>query len=950
MKNRIVYGLKSGVTPAALAVAMLSSPCFAQATPSGAAANAGTLEIVVTGTRIARPDLKSISAVSVVSVDDLKLANSATAESYLTQNPQFVAGLTSATNNGSAGAATVDLRGLGDQRTLVLIDGRRMVPFSIGGAVDINAIPSVLIKRVEVLTGGASAVYGADAIAGVVNFVLDDKMVGIKADASVQLTERGDGKQQEFALAAGFKLGDRGHFVIAGEYTSRDGVYQSARDYSAKSDSPSSNTTPTAIDLAAGRFQLNDGSQPGATGAFVPFYKKYNFNPANYFTVPLKRYNVTAIASYELSPAAELYARGSYTRADVTATLAPTATAGFNFIISPTNPFLTPANQALIFGDPDNLNPDGTANVGIRRRIIETGGRIEKFHNDVYYGIGGIKGSLGGFQYDVFAQYGVTKSTENLLNDLDYNKISQAVNAVAGPGGTAVCANPAGGCVPINLFTLNPITPAALAFVSANGFQSNKYTQFVTGGSLAGDLGFLKSPFADKPAAIAVGAEYRSETGNQLVDANYGSGNLIYYGQGTAVPNASFNVKEVFGEVKVPVVSDKPFFRELSFEAGIRYSAYTNNTTTGTNSNNQVTYKVGSEWAPVTGLRFRAMFNRAIRDPNLKELNSPVTQNGTDVLAFDPCALNGPKLNPSIIPICIAQGAPAAKVNSFSILDVISNQTNINGGGNTLLKPEKASTLTLGVVINPPQLRNFNLTIDYYNVKISDYITTDSAQDVSDQCFKYNQSAYCSLIVRNNITGQLTGSANANGAFPGIGEVYFNLASLKTQGIDIAADYKFNFANDTSLKLAFAGSYVGQWLFSPGGTATNFSCAGKFGNICSLNTGNPIPRWKHTVAIAYTGHDWSVSTRWRMIGAVSEDIGTAIAKSHIPAYNYFDTTFTVDIAKKFTLRMGVQNMLDTDPPVVGGSAGSAGTNSGNTFPQVYDPLGRTYFAGVSAKF
>lgn len=951
--------LKGTAAPFVLALATVAAPAYAQAAPPADNAPPEEQTIVVTGSRIARPDLQSASPVAVVSAENLKIANAVTAESLLTQNPQFVAGLTGATNNGSGGVATVDLRGLGDQRTLVLINGKRMVPADILSAVDINAIPTVLIKHIDVLTGGASAVYGADAIAGVVNFVLDDKLTGFKVDASHQITGRGDAFQQDYSAAAGTALGNFGHFVIAGQYSKRAGVYQGARAYSAQNldsgtlkPSGSSNATPTVIDIKSGRYQLNNGSQPGATGDFVAGnYLPYNFNPANYFLVPMERYNVTAMASFDLSPTTQLYLQGSYTRSKVTATLAPTATAGFNFKISPNNPYLNADNFALIFGDPTNLNPDGTANVGIRRRVTETGGRIEKFRSDVYYGVGGIKGELGSsLHYDVFAQYGVSKRHEDLLNDLDYNKLSQAINAVPGAGGTVVCADPSGGCAPINLFTLNPVSPAALNFVLANGAQDNRYTQFVTGASLAGDLGFLKSPWSDKPAAFAFGVEYRSETGSQIVDANYGSGNLIYYGQGTSVPHASFNVKEVYGELKLPLAEGRPLLESLSLEAGARYSAYTNHTVDGTNKNNQFTFKLGAEWAPVRGLRFRTMFNRAVRDPNINELNSPITQAGTDNLNTDPCALGRPQGNATLAAICIAQGAPASLVNSGVIQDVISGQTNINVGGNTALKPEKANTFTAGVVVNPSWLRNFNLTVDYYKVKITDYIAKDSAQDISNQCFTNNNASYCSLFVRSNITGQLTGSPNSNGQFPGVNELYVNIASLQTQGVDVSADYHFDLGTDSRVRLGFSGTYVGQWLYSPGGAAAPFTCAGKFGNVCSLNTGNPIPRWKHTADLTYEGRDWSITTRWRLIGAVSEDDEPAFKVQHIPSYSYFDSTLSFDVAKKFTFRVGVQNIFDIDPPIVGGTAGSSGTNAGNTFPQVYDFLGRTFFAGISAQF
>jgi len=963
MKN--ISTLNAGVAIAALGLALGATPVMAQAVataPATAAPDATSAEapldsIVVTGSRIVRPDLKSASPIATIGADEFRATNTVTAEAILSASPQFVPGITSTTNNGNGGTATVDLRGLGSQRTLVLIDGKRMVPSGIGGAVDINAIPTVLIKRVDILTGGASAVYGADAISGVVNFVLDDKFTGFTVDGSNSITRYGDAFEGNIGAAAGTKFADdRGHFVIAGQYTKRDGVYMGARAYSNQNlnsklqPSGSSNTTPTAIDINSGRYQINDGSQAGGTGNFVPFYKRYNFNPANYLQVPLQRYNITALGSFEFSKELELYARGSYTRSDVTAILAPTATAGFNFTISPNNPYLNAANSALIFGDPGNLNADGTANVGIRRRITETGGRIEKYTNNIYYGIVGARGDLGStFHYDVSSQYGITKRHSDYLNDLDYNKTSQAINAVTGPGGVAQCANPSGGCVPVNLFTNAPISKAALAFISANGAQDNRYTQFVTSGSLAGDIGFLKSPLAGKSAAVSVGAEYRSETGSQIVDANYGSGNLIYYGQGTSVPNASFNVKEAFGELKLPLVTDKPLFQELSVEVGGRYSSYTNNTTAGTRHNNQFTWKIGGDWAPVPDIRFRAIFNRAIRDPNIAELNAPVTQAGTDVLQTDPCALGRPHGNAALAAQCIAQGAPANLVNNGVIQDVIANQTNINSGGNTQLNPEKANTFTAGVVLSPSFLPGFHFTADYYKIKIKGYIASDGAQDISNQCFNNNLSAYCTLFTRNNITGQLTGSANGNGQFPGVSEVLVNIGTAEVQGLDVTADYRRKFNNGSSLTLAAGGTYVGQYYFNPGGGASAFNCAGKFGNTCAAVVGNPVPHWKNTVTAIYDTGKLTFSGKWRLIGAVNEDIGTQELVSHIQAYSYFDTTIGFEVSKQFNFRIGMTNIFNIQPPVVGGAAGSSGTNSGNTFPNVYDALGRTYFAGVTLK-
>lgn len=963
--------LKCGTAPLVLSVALLAGSTTAlaqQATPApgtnapapidtpSAGANGGN-EIVVTGTRITnRPDLKSASPIATVTAETLSTANINTVESYLTQLPEFVSSITSATNNGSSGEANVDLRGLGAGRTLVLLDGKRMVPGDITGPVDIDAIPTGMIKRVDILTGGASTVYGADAIAGVVNFILDDTFVGAAGNASTQITNYGDGKESNVDGKIGFALPHDGHLVIAGQYTKREGVYQSARKFSAQNlDSTtlgptgSSNAVPTVIDIASGRYQLNDDSvfTPG-----VP--KPYNFNPANYFVVPLEKYSFMGILTQPITDNISLYIRGSYTHSDVVATLAPTATGGYNFTVSPTNPYLNATNFALIFGDPNNLNADGTANVGIRRRIIEDGGRIESYSTKTKYVVGGFKGELGAkFNWEIFGQYGANDRHLNEANDLSYANTQQAVNAVPGPNGTVQCADPSGGCVPLNLFTLAPISAASLAYVSESGQIDNHYEQEIGGGSLSGTLDALKSPFAANGAAVAAGVEYRREKGNQSVSAAESSGDLIYYGESSAVPSASFDVKEVYGELKLPLVSDKPFFQELGFEGGIRYSAYTNHTTGGTNKNNQVTYKFGGDWTPIAGLRFRALYNRAIRDPNINELNEPITPNGTDNIAHDPCAGTVPT---AYQPICIAQNAPANLVRAGAIPDVIAGQVNQLTGGNTGLKPEKAGTITIGAVLAPPSLPAFHLTVDYYHIKISDYIASANAQQIVSGCFAGGDTTLCNLIVRDPIHGELSSSATS-----GVEELLINVASLRTSGIDVTADYKFRFSHDSSLTLAMAGTYIINWDFLNGGTDT--SCAGHYGSACSFPDGGtgpqgaPMPKWKHIVSATYENGPFSLYTAWRLLGSVTEDSIDVAANAsaplvvyRIPSYSYFDMTAGFAVSENYKLHIGVKNIFNIDPPVVGGTSGSSGTNSGNTFPTVYDPLGRTFFVNLGVKF
>ncbi|MDB5712979.1 MAG: hypothetical protein JWO15_376 [Sphingomonadales bacterium] len=900
--------------------------------------------IIVTGSRIERPDLQAASPVATLSGEALKVTNAVTVEQLLTANPQFVAGNTSASNNPGDGTATVDLRGLGSNRTLVLIDGKRAPSYDTSGSVDVNTIPTALIKRIDVLTGGASAVYGSDAISGVVNFILDDRFEGLRTDLSSQISGRGDASQYDASLTGGVKLGDRGNIVVSGGYSKRAAVRFGDRPRNSNAISSddlvtsagSSNTVPTAFELTSGLVQV----QPD--GSLSPDVQLYNFTPVNYAQVPLERYNAMALVRYELTDNIEFYGRANYVHSKVDTVLAPTATAGFTFNIDPTNPFLTAGERAAFFAPDATINDGsgvaddptaraGTSAIGIRRRIIETGGRIENHTTKNYQFVGGFRGDIGSsLKWDVFAQYGETKRHEVLKNDLSYTALQQALDVVNGPNGPQ-CFDPSNGCVPLNLFTTGTIPQSQLAFVLRNAVQDTKTTQFITGGNLSGDLGFLQSPFASHPTAFSVGVEYRRETGATAVDANYASGDLIYYGQGQNIAG-KYDVKEIYGEVKIPLVQDRPFFNSLGLEAGFRYSDYS---TVGS----VYTYKGGGDWAPVEGVRFRGIYQRAVRAPNIFELFSPVVA-ATGSLNNDPCA--GPGVSAAIAAICIAQGAPAGKIGTIAA--PISGQINIFTGGNPNLKAEKSDTYTIGVVINPPSLRAFTFSVDYYNIRIANAIDTTPPSITVNQCYNIDQSATssaCSGIVRNVLTGSLSGGTEV-----GVPSLYGNVAVIKTSGIDVAASYHGGERTGFNYGLSIAGTYTRSYKKQSDPSGPAIECAGRFGSGCNLE---PIAKWKHVVDLNLGFSGVTFSTRWRYFGSVKEDAQTAILVSKIPAFNYFDETASFAINDKFTFRVGVQNMFDKKSPIVGDTVG-ADANAGSTFPNTYDVIGRTFFAGVSAGF
>jgi len=946
-------GLRCGAAITALSIGMATSSALAQeaATPqitpaTETSADAGDNVIIVTGSRIVRPDLVASSPVAVVSAEAIKQNNTVTVEQILATNPQFTAAFGSASNNPGDGSATVDLRGLDQKRTLVLVDSKRAPTYDTQGAVDVNSIPTALIKRVDVLTGGASAVYGSDAVAGVVNFVLDDRFEGIRADGSSQITGRGDGGLYDLSLTGGVALGDRGNLVVSGGYSKRNGVKFGARKRNSValdssdlvSSGGSSNGVPTIFDLANG-----DQVQITPSGVLTDpnDITLYNFTPVNYAQLPFERYNVMALARYDLTDNIEFYGRANYSHISVTQTLAPTATAGFTFNIDPSNPFLTDSERDVFFGpgasiiglgdvDPDDPSSRvGNSTIGIRRRMVETGGRIEINKTRNMQFVGGLRGDVGEtMHWDVFAQYGQSKKSRDFLNDLSYTALIQALDVVNGPNGPQ-CFDPSGGCVPLNVFNAGTIPQDQLAFVLRNGREDTKITQFIAGGGLSGDLGFLKSPWAEKPAAFSVGVEYRRERGVTLVDDAYGSGDLIYYGQGQNI-TGKYDVKEVYAELKIPIVQDKPLIYALNLEIGGRYSDYS---TVGS----VYTYKAGGDWSPAEGFRLRGIYQRAVRAPNLYELYSPVVA-GTGSLSNDPCA--GPNVPANIAPICIAQGAPSVG----GIPQPISGQINVFTGGNPNLSEEKSDTYTLGFVINPPNMRRLSISVDYFNITIKGAIDETPPFITIDQCYNVSQdinSAACQGIVRNTLTGSLSGNTEF-----GVASVLGNIAAIKTDGVDVTASYFGGEPGGFTWGISAAGTYTRNYKKTADPTAAAVQCAGRFGSACNLE---PIPKWKHVASLNLGWKGVNFVTRWRYFGTVKQDIGTDILKSKIGAYNYFDETVSFEVNDNFTLRAGVQNVFDKKSPIVGDTVG-ADANGGSTFPNTYDVMGRTFFAGASVKF
>ena len=961
-----------------------AAPAFAQT--AAATTERAAEVVVVTGTRVRRPDLVSNSPVTSVSAAALEKSNVINVEGALRQLPQFTAGANQFSNNtdGPEGVATLNLRNLGQQRTLVLMDGKRLPSFDSTGVADVNSVPTALIERIDIVTGGASAVYGSDAMAGVVNFILKKDFTGIEASASASEYEQGDGRSTNLSLTMGSNFADdRGNAVISFSSSTREAVLQGARAYSFYnldgSYDPSvpnvqdparrggsSNAAATRIPTPNGnRWFTPDGNLVASSGLPSGIgganNSVFNFNPQNFFQVPQERYQATALMTYQVNDSIEAYARAIAVSSKVDVQLATTAyfagaTLDNQFKINVDNAFFTPAQRAAVAAiytaqtgrtfNP-NLN-DGSQLVdvpGIRRRMLELGNREGNNDTQTFQGVFGLRGDLAqsGWEFDVSGQFGRVTFAAGTQNDVHIQRAQQALLAI-NAGGTIQCVDTRGGCAPVNIFSGNgaidpatglpatgAVSKAGADFIRTGYFSQTTTDQQLVTASINGDLGNFKSPAAESPITMALGAEYRRDKYDFLPDDLTALAGAMGQGGDSPKSQGATSVTEFFGEVYAPLLEGKPLVQQLGFEGGYRN---TNSTTSG----NFSAWKAGLEWEPTDGYRFRLMAQKAVRAPNLDELYAPLTAGLTEITS-DPCAGAAPVTNATLRAICIAQGASAATIGRIE--DPAAQQAaRVTGGAfaaGTKLVPETSDTLTIGLVLTPSFLPGFSGSIDYYDIKIDDAIDLFNAQAIVDNCFVKNLSSFCSLMKRNSALGTLEGKGN------GIIQPKANLATLQNQGIDYNFLYRFD-AGPAKINLGLVGTYVLKADQQDSVDAPVDKCAGEYGATC----GEPTPKIKFVGTLTASLGDFDVGLNWRHIGSLKADAKDAYQIQSIDAYNYLDLQASWNVTSYATLNASVTNVLDKDPPVVGNIA-SANTSS-NTYSSVYDPLGRLISVGVKLTF
>lgn len=921
-------------------------------------------EIVVTGTRVRSPGLISSSPISSVDDFEIGLRQPVTVEEFVRTLSAAVPAAGPGTNNGSPGAATVDLRGLGSNRNLVLVNGRRVTPFNLGGSVNTDNIPVAMIERVDLVTGGASAVYGADAITGVLNFILRRDFEGIDFSTSYGVADEGDGDRFRADLTFGANTSDgRGNVTMSVGYTKTDPVLQGDRTvgletFNSVSGQPFGSIAAAPVvtsspGILGGARQLNP-----ATGAYEPIFNIYNFNPPNLFQTPLERTQFTALANYEIAPFAEAYAEMFYTTSEVVTNLAPSATFGAARPINIGNPFIPePARQQLCAGlgvDPEACVSGTLANPGeqfiipVARRFTEFGPRINVFDNEFFQYNLGVRGDINpSWGYDVSWSYGESQQTLQRIQWGSNAKLSQALLAATDPAtGEIVCLDPSGGCVPMNVWAAEGgITDEMLGFIDLNAILGEKVQQEVGGINFSGDLGGLRSPLAtDGPIGVAFGFEHRRTSAFTNSDAaSQIQGEVLGTGAPRPDRGGSFKLNELYVEAIVPLITGMPGINSLTLDTGIRHTEFSTDS-----SDNYRSWKAGLSWEPTNDLLVRMMFQRATRAPNVNELFAPLVT-GLSNLDNDPCA--GPGLDPAnagtpgtLENLCVQTGVDPAVVGL--VPQPTAGQINLTSGGNPALGPEVGSTFTFGGVWQTDI--GLTLTADYWRVKVSDAVSSPSSSDIVEDCFDparnpgFGFVGACANVDRSPTDGGLSSGGL------GIITALSNLGYFKTDGIDVNALYGFDFANpalgrmDFNLNLTHVLSYEQQ----PTPASTLRDCLGKFSTSCS----SLIPKWKGNLRTTWSLADYSVSLNWRYMSSMESETTIFPDFQRISSYNWFDLTGAWEATDNVVLTLTINNLLDKDPPFVGNTVSTSSTNSGNTFPQWYDAIGRFYTVGVRFNF
>jgi outer membrane receptor protein involved in Fe transport len=893
-------------------------------------------EIIVTGSRISRENLESPSPLLIVSDEVIQSRAPVNIENVLNLYPQIQPDLGSEVNNGGNGTATVDLRGLEPKRTLVLINGRRMVPATNKSEVDIDAIPLALIERVDIVTGGASAVYGSDAMAGVVNFIMKNDFEGFQLDGTAGVSRHWDAQRYGVSATFGSNFSDgRGNVTMSVGYTQRQGLLQSERSFSAidqqsngSSVGPAGRLDDEPNNCFGGGICDNPNSGPYAfnpDGTIRPFINqlpelnggvgdRYNFAPANYQETPQERFTIAALGHFDLNDHVQPYAEAYYVNNETESQLAPTPMAFPSRALPLTNPLLQPDVLALAA-----TRPDPTAPLLMRRRMVEVGNRQDNYEFDEMQLVLGARGNITGtWNWDSYYSYGRTTETESLFNDLSAIRVDAAL-AGCPPG------NLVPDCRAVNFFGPGNISPEDAAWLNAGlvaddfEFERNVYSLTASGEAFDLPAG---------PLRTAVGYEWREDRSKYFPGAPKEKGDIIGFNAQQPI-SGSDSVKEIFAEVRAPLIADRPGVQLLDLEAAWRFSDYES-------VGGEKTYKIGAEWTVVPDLMVRVMFNEAVRAPNIFELYQAGDEDFPSV--DDPCATtladgSTQTITPEVEAICTLQGLPPGVPLTQS-----NSQVQELDFGNPDLQSETAETWTYGVVLQPRQVENLAITIDYFDIEIEDYIDKifGGPNGLVNDCFasgittqaEYNASLSCSNISRN-ASGELSLVVPLG-----------NVSKVETTGIDTSISYAHDFGAIGALSLIGNITWLDTWKLD----------GDDFAGTSTFDRGT-LPEWRSNLRLGWTWRDLDVSLNWQFIDSVDDiesfdDPGTPeVEVLDVDAQSYLNLSASYQVTEPLRVTFIVENLTDNDPPLV--LNGVTNTNTDNT---IYDTIGRYYAIAANLRF
>lgn len=967
---------------------LATTPAWSQVAPASAPAEEATADadIVVTGSLIRRANNTAVSPIVSVGAENIKEAGTVNLNDALNQVPSFTTSGNAATGGqGTGGRATINLHGLGPNRNLVLLDGKRLPISDVSGSVDINILPESIIGGIDVITGGASAVYGSDAMSGVVNFKTLRKLEGVRVDAQYNISGRGDAAKFNASAAFGASFAEnRGNILAAFSYANQEPVGGNSRAFfydkipssfiGTGTFVPSATNAPTAAaiqgvfttyGITGARNPLlnlgfnNDGSLFVQTGAVnyrgptdgngylivggnvrMPVGQQINILNS------LKRKTAFVKADFELTPDIKAYGQFMYvdltvnTESGGSLTQFPTITS-----IPITNPFIPAALRTVLASRPnpgDRFNWNGRY-VGVPDKNWDENYLVQQY-------LLGFEGQFApGWRFDAFASYDESTHTQTNHQAVLKSQVQRLLNAA--DGGASLCA---GGFNPFGDANARSLSAQCVAFITKDAVSIERLAQTQVQAQVNGSLFDLGAG----PVQLAVLGSYRKNTYSFAPDSDLLStsgfapgGNIEGVVNTLPLAKQGISVKEIAVQLDIPLISDRPFFKELAIGGAGRISDYS---TTGS----VTTFQVDARWRPVSELLFRGSFQRAVRAPNIGELYSPAQGAqlaiGTPPGAIgDPCDVRSTARTGAngaqVATLCVAQGIPLAAIGSYTFPTTATGQLI---SGNTAVTPERANTYNLGVVFNAPAsdgiFGDFSLSIDYYNIKIKNVISTIPGLTVLSKCYNLDgtnptyaaTNEFCRLIQRDS-TGQIT-----NVATP-----FLNLGGLETDGIEAQIRWGVRAPFLGASGKLYIDSTIG-WLnkykvqLLPGAAFLDYT---GISNGSALPNGVPpraTPKWKALTTFGYKSDRSSVGLRWRYQGALQDAsfvLTPATAQVGVAAYNLFDLFGSVKVSDKLEFRAGVNNLFDKSLPLVASSQNS-------TDPALYDLIGRSFYMGVKVGF